>query len=183
MASRAGYVFIESAIPSQLATEGANAIRKGLPVQDQREHVTEFVVPPVGKDIQHAFFKKEENIKKLSELVHPREVPQKVQSTTVGIFNESNADPKKPKRFRKDKDACVFVWIALADLNPDNGWFILLEGSTEATGDVALDASVAPSWPQISLDLKAGDAVAWRGSLAYLHSSGGGGMFKTIVLE
>ena len=99
-----------------------------------------------------------------------------IQSTGVFIYNESNADPSKPKTFQND--ACIYVTIALTELSPDNGWFILLEGSHEPAGA----ASSAASWKQISLSLKPGDAVAWRGSLRYLHSSGGGGMFETLVI-
>jgi hypothetical protein len=122
------------------------------------------------------FQKNEENERRLSELVYPNNVPRSVQSTGLCIFNKSNADPNKPKTLQND--TCIYVIIALTDLNPDNGWFILLEGSYERTGA----ASSAASWKQISLSLKPGDAVAWRGSLAYLHSSGGGGMFETLML-
>lgn len=94
-----------------------------------------------------------------------------IQSAGVFIYNKSNADPTKQKTFN---NSCIYVAIALTDLSPDNGWFILLEGSHELTG--------ATDWKQVSLSLKPGDAVAWRGTLRYLHSSGGGGMFETLVI-
>jgi len=175
MADRAGYIFIEEAISPELAKKGADAVVKGLTVKEKLEKVTEFVVPPVGEDIKNAFLENKNNKTRLSELVHPGKVPLTVQSTGVGIFNKSNADPNKPKTLHND--VSVYVTIALTDLSPSNGWFILLEGSHERTG-----AASSANWKQISLSLKAGDAVAWRGSLAYLHSSGGGGMFETLVL-
>jgi hypothetical protein len=55
MAGCAGYVLIQSAITSELARQGADAITGGLTVEEKLEKVTEFVVPRVGEDIKRAF--------------------------------------------------------------------------------------------------------------------------------
>lgn len=67
--------------------------------------------------------------------------------------------------------------MALTDLSPKNGLFIFLAKSHKHISESAS----AAGWEESSLDLKAGDAVVWRGDLAYLHSSGGGGKFETLV--
>ena len=74
----------------------------------------------------------------------------------------------------------VYVTVALTDLNPKSGWFILLEGSHRRESTTTF--SIA-QWKQVSLDIKAGDAIAWRGDLGYLHSSGGGASFMTMVFK
>lgn len=55
MAGHAGYLFIEGAIPSELAMRGANAIDGTLKVKQKLEKMTEYVVPPVGEEIKQAF--------------------------------------------------------------------------------------------------------------------------------
>lgn len=82
----------------------------------------------------------------------------------------------KPMTAKKGQ---VYVTIALTDLNPKTGWFIFLEGSHRRASTTF---SVA-EWNQVGLDIKAGDAVVWRGDLSYLHSSGGGASFMTMVFE
>jgi ectoine hydroxylase-related dioxygenase (phytanoyl-CoA dioxygenase family) len=90
----------------------------------------------------------------------------------IGQFHETDADQTKPKTGRKGD---IYVTIALTELNPENGWFILLQGShTQPPSSVV-------SLPRISLNLNPGDVVIWLGDLAYLHAPGGGGIFEPLV--
>lgn len=114
-------------------------------------------------------------MKLLSDL-GPDSNSRTVQYIEVGVFNKSIADPDKAKSLQYKP--CIIVTIALTDLNPDNGWFILLKGSHERSQA----SSTKMPWEHVGLRLKPGDAVAWYSSLAYVHSSGGGGMFETLVL-
>jgi len=45
MADYAGFIFIENAIPADLARQGADAIAGGLIVKEKLEKVTEFLIP------------------------------------------------------------------------------------------------------------------------------------------
>lgn len=62
--------------------------------------------------------------------------------------------------------------IAVTELGERNGWFTFYEGS---------QLRKPPLGKPVSLNLGAGDAVAWSGKLVYSHTSGGGGKFITLV--
>ncbi len=98
------------------------------------------------------------------------------KSINIGTFHSTSPDPSKPKTGGRGQ---VYVTIALTDLNSESGWFVLLEGSHQQKPE----STPASEWKEASLNLSAGDAVVWRGDLAYLHSPGGGGKFETLVYE
>jgi ectoine hydroxylase-related dioxygenase (phytanoyl-CoA dioxygenase family) len=95
------------------------------------------------------------------------------KSLNIGIFHETTPDPTKKKTGLKGE---VYVTVALTNLNPENGLFIFLAKSHKRTSE-----NTSAGWKESRLDLMAGDAVVWRGDMAYLHSFGGGGKFETLV--
>lgn len=60
----------------------------------------------------------------------------------------------------------------MTELGKHNGWFTFYEAS---------HLRKPPLGKAVSLELNAGDAVAWSGKLIYSHTSGGGGKFITLV--
>lgn len=109
------------------------------------------------------------DLEKLLPLFSPNSVPDLPHSINVGEFHATNADPRRLKTANKDE---IYVTIAVTDLGPDNGWFTFYEGSHRRQ---------PPFTTKVALNLRAGDAVAWSGRILYIHSSGGGGKFVTLV--
>jgi hypothetical protein len=98
------------------------------------------------------------------------------KSINIGTFRPTIPDPLKAKTGARGQ---IYVTLAFTKLSSATGWFELLEGSHRQKPE-----STAPSeWKKANLELLAGDAVVWRGDLAYLHSPGGGGKFETLVYE
>jgi ectoine hydroxylase-related dioxygenase (phytanoyl-CoA dioxygenase family) len=97
------------------------------------------------------------------------------KSINVGIFNETNPDSTKNLSGKKGE---VYATLALTQLSPKNGLFIFLAGSHRRT-----PGSSPTIWRKFHANLSPGDALVWRGDLAYSHSPGGGGMFVTLVFE
>lgn len=110
----------------------------------------------------------------LTKLFHQKPVPSQPDHIFVGIFRETEADPKKLKTAEKGE---IYATIALTPLSPTNGWYNFYEGSRARRPILAGNNSIA------TLSLDVGDAVVWRGDLIYFHSPGGGGMFQTIVYK
>ncbi|KAH8674389.1 hypothetical protein BGZ60DRAFT_429400 [Tricladium varicosporioides] len=173
MAEVTGYTMIRNAIPLGLAQQAANAIPGELEVMVKRQKYTEFRVPPLCLKIQEEFITNYGRHSDLAQLLETKSVPPP-KSINIGIFHETTPDPTKMKTGLKGE---VYVIIALTDLSPANGLFIFLAKSHKRTSE---SASVV-DWEESRLDLKAGDAVVWRGDLAYLHPPGGGGKFETLV--
>ncbi|CZT13546.1 uncharacterized protein RAG0_17038 [Rhynchosporium agropyri] len=173
MAEVNGYAIIRNAIPTGLAQEAADTIPGGLITSVKREKFTEFKVPPVCVKIREQFIKEYGKHSDLAQLLETQSVPPP-KSINIGIFHETNSDPTKMKTGLKGE---VYVTVALTDLSPANGLFIFLAKSHKHTSESAS----AVGWEENHIDLKAGDAVLWRGDLVYLHSSGGGGKFETLV--
>jgi hypothetical protein len=107
--------------------------------------------------------------------VNRDEVPAPI-STGVGMFHVTKADPTDLKTGVKGD---VHVTFALTDPCPENGWFIFMEGSHRRTSPSTWEKM--RTWKRVHLNMKAGDAVVWYGHLIYIHSSGGGGKFETLV--
>jgi len=98
----------------------------------------------------------------------------KLKSINVGKFNNTEDDPI-PVTGKKGQ---VYITIALTPLGSNNGWFEFLEGSHKRNSTDPIT-----KWKRAALTLEAGDAVVWRGDLVYLHSSGGGASFMTMIFE
>lgn len=105
----------------------------------------------------------------LRPLFPPNAIPDEPSSINLGIFHQTQADPS---RLKTANDKEVYITIAVTDLGPENGWFTFYEGSHQRK---------PPFGNPVCLDLKAGDAVAWSGRIVYSHTSGGGGIFITLV--
>ncbi|CZT07728.1 uncharacterized protein RCO7_11218 [Rhynchosporium graminicola] len=173
MADVNGYAIIRNAVPTELAQKAADTMPGGLVTSVKREKFTEFTVPPVCVKIREHFIKEYGKHGELAQLLETQSVPPP-KSINIGIFHETNPDPTKMKTGLKGE---VYVTVALTDLSPANGLFIFLAKSHKHTSESAS----AVGWEESRIDLKAGDAVLWRGDLVYLHSSGGGGKFETLV--
>jgi ectoine hydroxylase-related dioxygenase (phytanoyl-CoA dioxygenase family) len=106
-----------------------------------------------------------------ASLMDSKPIPNAPNDLFTGRFHETNAEPTKLKTAQKNQ---VYVTIALTDLSSSNGWYTFYEDSHSRT---------SPLSKLVALDLKAGDAVVWRGDLVYIHSSGGGGVFLTLVFK
>ncbi|KAE8363898.1 hypothetical protein BDV27DRAFT_129295 [Aspergillus caelatus] len=134
----------------------------------RREKFNEYEVPSSGYAVKDEFV---QNVDKsrLASLFHLNSFPEHPWSINMGVFHETEADPSKLKTANKEE---VYVTIAVTDLGSHNGWFNFHEGS---------HLRKPPLGKAISLNLRAGDAVAWSGNLVYSHVSGGGGKFLTIV--
>ncbi|KAL9123960.1 MAG: hypothetical protein Q9217_006664 [Psora testacea] len=174
MAHTNGYAVIRGAVRLDLIQEAAVMISKGsLKVIYQRVKYNEFEVPGVCSQIRDEFMASSDKAPVAALL--DRTIVPTPKHINIGIFHESNPDPTKAMTAGEGK---VYVTVALTDLNPKTGWFVLLKGSHRRESKKTI--SIA-QWEQVSLDVKAGDAIVWRGDLGYLHSSGGGGSFMTIV--
>ncbi|KAM5485863.1 hypothetical protein McanCB56680_001551 [Microsporum canis] len=160
MASTLGFEVIRNAVPSDLVKKGADALPKQT--QHRREKYDAYEVPyECHKDADKVA---------LIELLKPKPIPLKPNYIFAGIFRETDADPSKLKTAEEGE---VYVTIALTNLNSNNGWYTFYAGSRK-------NEPMTCSHP-VALDLRAGDAVIWRGDLIYFHSPGGGGAFETLV--
>ncbi|OCK74616.1 hypothetical protein K432DRAFT_310376 [Lepidopterella palustris CBS 459.81] len=170
MASGAGYALIPGAISPSLVQQAILAIKGNLKVKRETEKYTEYEVPSICNNIRDEFIKNTGE-SSLTQFLNRQPVPQ-LRSVNVGVFRETNTDPKKVYGAGKEE---IYVTIALTDLNPGNGWYIFIERS--------YDRSPASQtfWKDASITLKAGDAVVWRGDLLYRHPPGGEGTFVTLV--
>ncbi|KAM5434083.1 hypothetical protein McanCB21832_004128 [Microsporum canis] len=154
MASTLGFEVIRNAVPSDLVKKGADALPK------QTQHRRE----------KYDAYEKDADKVALIELLKPKPIPLKPNYIFAGIFRETDADPSKLKTAEEGE---VYVTIALTNLNSNNGWYTFYAGSRK-------NEPMTCSHP-VALDLRAGDAVIWRGDLIYFHSPGGGGAFETLV--
>ncbi|KAJ5974756.1 hypothetical protein N7481_008463 [Penicillium waksmanii] len=98
----------------------------------------------------------------LQPLFPSNTIPPEPSSVNLGVFHQSQADPS---RLKTANDKEVYVTIAVTDLGEKNGWFTFYEGSHKRK---------PPFGNPVCLNLEAGDAVAWSGSIVYSHTSGGG---------
>jgi len=170
MASSQGFSIIEKAVSQELVQKLVDELRKDLPARvptAQREKYNEYEVPPLGFDVKDDFVKNTDK-SKVTELLQ-KPVPPSPESIHIGIFHTTDANPLKLKTAGENR---VYVTIALTDLGPSNGWFTFFEGSHRERTQLGR---------KVALDLKAGDAVVWRGGLVYHDTPGGGGMFETLV--
>ncbi|KAE8371115.1 hypothetical protein BDV26DRAFT_303177 [Aspergillus bertholletiae] len=171
MTGNLDYEIIRGAIPKVLAQRTADALQKQP--KHPREKYDAFEIPPVCSEVRDTFLNNAEK-QVLSRLCHPKPVPLQPDHIFAGIFRETVADPKKLKTAEKGE---IYVTIALTPLSPANGWYTFYRGAR------ANQSAPTSETPKDALNLDIGDAVVWRGDLIYIHSSGGGGMFQTIVYQ
>ncbi|KAF4227343.1 hypothetical protein CNMCM8980_002704 [Aspergillus fumigatiaffinis] len=164
-----GYVIIKSSTPQAVAKEAATSVLES-PLIQKHEKYTEHEVPNICVKMKDDFMKVVDH-SILASLMDSKPVPKAPNDLFAGQFHETNAEPTKLKTAQKNQ---VYATIALTDLNPSNGWYTFYEDSHSRT---------SPLSKLVALDLKAGDAVVWRGDLVYIHSSGGGGVFLTLVFQ
>ncbi|OJJ44502.1 hypothetical protein ASPZODRAFT_135312 [Penicilliopsis zonata CBS 506.65] len=169
MARSPGYVIIKSSIPRVIAEEAAESVLQS-PLIQKHEKYTEHKVPNICMKMKDDFMNVVDR-STIASLMDPKPVPKGPNDLFAGQFHETNAEPTKLKTAQKDQ---VYATIALTDLSPSNGWYTFYEDSHSRTRP--LSTLVAPN-------LKAGDAMVWRGDLVYIHSSGGGGVFLTLVFQ
>lgn len=187
MTSSLGYEVIPKAISESLAFEAART----LPNQPkhQREKYDAVEIPAICHKITDEFvnvverdpstladtdIRQNTDKSALTRLFHPNPVPSQPDHIFVGVFRETEADPKKLKTAERGE---IYATIALTPLSSTNGWYTFYEGSRANNPIPAGDRSTA------TVNLDVGDAVVWRGDLIYFHSSGGGGIFQTIVYK
>ncbi|KAL3483312.1 hypothetical protein BJX62DRAFT_82559 [Aspergillus germanicus] len=169
MANSPGYVVIRSPIPQPDASEAAASVLRS-PLVQRHEKYTEHEVPTICRKLKDDFMKVvDRNV--FASLMDSKPLPNAPNDLFAGRFHETNAEPTKLKTAQKNQ---VYATIALTDLSSSNGWYTFYEDSHSRTSPLSKLAA---------LDLKAGDAVVWRGDLVYIHSSGGGGVFLTLVFK
>ncbi|KAF7877682.1 hypothetical protein EAF04_001353 [Stromatinia cepivora] len=173
MANTTGYKIIRNAISLPLVQQAADLIPGDLVVIVEREKFTEFKIPKISLDIRDEFIRAYGECSDLAELLETSKIPPP-KPTNIGIFHPTKPVSTKKKTGLKGE---VYATVALTDLSPATGLFIFLAGSHKHT----LEGNSNDEWKECYLDLKAGDAIIWRGDLSYLHSSGGGGKFQTLV--
>lgn len=173
MASSLGYEVIRNAVPSDLAKKSADALSK-QPLHRREKYDAYEILPVECYHIRDKFLDDADK-SALTELLKPKPVPSKPDHIFVGTFRETEADPNMLKTA---EDSEVYVTIALTDLSPNNGWYTFYASSRKNQPMTSLT-----TLKTVTLDLKAGDAVIWRGDLIYFHSPGGGGVFETLVYK
>ncbi|EEH35725.1 hypothetical protein PAAG_00048 [Paracoccidioides lutzii Pb01] len=168
-----GFSIIESAVSGDLARQLAKFLEQELPLRApglKGEKYSQYdIQPPLALQIKEEFINNAENITVVAELLQ-KSVAKAPDYISIGIFHETDADPTKLKTAGEGR---VYATIALTDLGPNNGWFAFFEGSHKQ--------KKSPLKGPTTVNMKAGDAFVWRGELVYHHSSGGGGMFETLV--
>ncbi|EQL29685.1 hypothetical protein BDFG_07738 [Blastomyces dermatitidis ATCC 26199] len=171
MAPSLGYEIIRNAVPVELVEKVANALQAP---KHRREKYDAYEVPPPCYEIRDKFLKDADK-SALVKFFEPQPVPPHLDHIFVGIFRETEPNPEQLKTANENE---IYVTIALTNLNSKSGWYTFYEGSRTSQAMTSL-----ASWSTVSLDLKPGDAVIWRGDLLYLHSAGGGGVFQTLVYK
>lgn len=187
MTESLGYEVISGAIPKELALRAVEILSKQP--RHHREKYDAYEIPPICAEIRDEFVEVVnldlfplidadigQNTDKiaLTKLFHPKPVPSQPDHIFVGVFRETEADPKKLKTAERRE---IYATIALTPLSPDNGWYNFYEGSRASESSLADNNHIA------TLNLDVGDAMVWRGDLIYFHPPGGGGMFQTIVYK
>jgi hypothetical protein len=86
---------------------------------------------------------------------------------------------KQENRTSSGNSEDVFAIIALTNLSPQTGWWILLEGSHNRVSKTALD----PTWRRVEQQLAPGDAIVMLAHIACLPSLGQDGIFETLVYK
>lgn len=171
MTNREGFIVIRDSVSVALVKQLAAELDAGLEGKKPtvcREKYNEYEVSSLGIAVKDDFEKCTAK-GRLASLFNSNAVPQQPTSVHLGIFHHTNADPSKLKTANEEE---VYVTIAVTDLGQDNGWFTFYEGSHRRK---------PPLGQSVSLNLKAGDAVAWSGNIVYSHTPGGGGKFITLV--
>lgn len=175
---------VDIALVNKLATEFESDPHRRKP-SVYREKYNEYEVSPLGTEVKNDFVKvffaetllvlfqakKQKNADKdlLKPFFPAHAIPSEPSSVNLGVFHKTQADPS---RLKTANDNEIYVTIAVTDLGEENGWFTFYEGSHQRK---------PPFGDPVCLNLKAGDAVAWSGSVVYSHTSGGGGIFITLV--
>ncbi|EAS29654.3 uncharacterized protein CIMG_08400 [Coccidioides immitis RS] len=167
MANALGFEIVEAVVSSALANEAADALLKQT--QHRREKYDAYNVPNECLLIVNKFLESP-GTSALAEFLKLTALPLRPTNVFAGMFRETNADPNKLKTAEEGE---VYITIALTDLSPKNGWYTFYPGSRKTQPLTSMEP--------VALDLKAGDAVIWRGDLVYFHTPGGGGMFLTLV--
>ncbi|GBF61957.1 hypothetical protein TMEN_4478 [Trichophyton mentagrophytes] len=167
MAGSPGFEVVRNAVPNDLVEKGADALPKQT--KHRREKYDAYEVPYECYQIRDKFISDADK-SALIEFLKPKPIPSAPDYIFAGIFRETEADPSKLKTA---EDREIYVTIALTNLNSSNGWYTFYAGSRKNEPMISLNP--------VALDLRAGDAVIWRGDLVYFHSPGGGGTFETLV--
>ncbi|KAL2786386.1 hypothetical protein BJX66DRAFT_32486 [Aspergillus keveii] len=171
MSNSPGYEIIRAAIPKALAQSAAEALL--AQPKHSREKYDAIELPPVCSEITTEFVNNTQ-ISVMAKLASPKAVHPQPDHVFAGMFRKTAANPKNLKTAEKGE---IYATVALTPLSSGTGWYTFYEGSRANIWEIG------DKTPATALSLEVGDVMVWRGDLIYCHSSGGGGMFQTIVYK